>query len=45
MAGNYDPQVDADAALLQSFAVFEESLEQAAMLTSHFAAIVARPKP
>jgi SAM-dependent methyltransferase len=44
MAGNYDPEIDADVALLRSFAILEESLENAAVLTSHFAAIVARPK-
>ncbi len=44
-AGNYDPENEADVALLRSFAIFEESLENAAMLNSHFAAIVARPKP
>lgn len=44
MAGNYEPDSDADVALLRSFAILEESLEHAAVLSSHFAAFVARPK-
>lgn len=44
MAGNYDPASDPDVALLRSLALLEELLENAGTLTSHFCAIVARPK-
>ena len=43
-AGNFDPAVEADAALLKVIALMEERLEDAGILTQDFAAIVARPR-
>lgn len=44
IAGNFDPASDADTALLQTIAIFEETLEEAGVIQSDFAAIVARPR-
>ena len=43
-AGNYNPGEDADVAILRILALMEETLEEAGVLGSDFAAIVARPK-
>jgi 2-polyprenyl-3-methyl-5-hydroxy-6-metoxy-1,4-benzoquinol methylase len=43
-AGNFDPTVDADVAMLRCLALMEEALEDAGALRPDFAAIVARPK-
>lgn len=42
-AGNFDPYVEADAALIRLLATFEEEMEQAGVLGSDFASAVALP--
>jgi 2-polyprenyl-3-methyl-5-hydroxy-6-metoxy-1,4-benzoquinol methylase len=43
-AGNFDPTIDSDVALLRVIALMEVWLEKAGALRSDFAAIVAKPK-
>lgn len=42
--GNFDENKETDVALLNSIAIFEETLEKTGALESDFAAIVARPR-
>jgi hypothetical protein len=43
-AGNFDPTNEADVAILRTLVLMEVTLEEAGVLDSDFAAIVARPK-
>jgi 2-polyprenyl-3-methyl-5-hydroxy-6-metoxy-1,4-benzoquinol methylase len=43
-AGNFDPGVESDVALLRTIAILEETLEEAGVLQADFAAIVAQPR-
>lgn len=45
MAGNFDPEVEEDAALIRLIAFFEEELEKAGAIGSDFATLAARPLP
>jgi 2-polyprenyl-3-methyl-5-hydroxy-6-metoxy-1,4-benzoquinol methylase len=44
ITGNFDENSEIDAALLNTIAMFEETLEKHGVIASDFAAIVARPK-
>ena len=44
ITGNFDENSETDAALLNTIAMFEETLEKHGVIASDFAAIVARPK-
>ncbi len=43
MAGNFDPDVEEDAAMIRLIAFFEQELEKAGAIGTDFATVVARP--
>lgn len=44
-AGNFDPSVDEDAALIRLLTFFDEQLELAGVISTDFTSVVARPRP